>query len=176
MRLIYVIAFLMALTISALAFEDTLTFDRCQIINDPTDASQPSKLVVHFQLPEAIAGREVILAEITTRMGITNVQQDSLLELRFAPLLSQPFVGEVDYADIEAITDSMGVGAWTCRFDSAAYFRVDITEFVRAVSQGERDNFGLVGTLDLLGEANVILSENLAGAIQNDARVRVIYK
>jgi len=176
MRRILVIANILALTVSAIASEDTLYLDRCQIVNHPTDLSLPSMLLTHFQLPEVIAGKEVLLAEITIRLGIRNLQQDSLLELRLSPLLSSPPEGDCDYGDIEAITDSLGAGVWTCRFDSAAYFQVDITEFMRAVAQRERDNFGLVGTLDLLGEANVILPENLAEAIQNDARVRVIFK
>jgi hypothetical protein len=77
----------MAFTISAFAFEDTLTLDRCRIINDATDNSLPSKLAVNFQLPESIVNKEVLLAEIIIRFPIENYGSDSLLELRFNPLL-----------------------------------------------------------------------------------------
>jgi hypothetical protein len=166
----------MAFTISAFAFEDTLTLDRCRIINDATDNSLPSKLAVNFQLPESIVNKEVLLAEIIIRFPIENYGSDSLLELRFNPLLYQPPEGDIDYVDIEATTDSLGAGAWTCLFDSVAFFKVDITEFVRGIASGERENYGLIGTLDLLGDNNIIVPENLSETIRDQARVKIIYK
>jgi len=176
MRPLTIMLAIFALAINAFAIEDTLSLDRCQIINHETDRSMPSKLLIHFMLPERMSGREIILAEITSRATLRNIQRDSLLELYFHPFLAQPPENNADYDALEEITDSLGAGAWTCRFDSALSFRVDITGYMREVAGGDRINYGLIGALDLLGENNIVVPEKLAEAIRDHARVRILYK
>lgn len=171
-------AILMALAVSAPAFsgEISLSLDRCQIINDQDDNTQPSKLLIHFALPEEVMGKEVFYAKFMTSFALRNVGRDSLLELRFCPLLSAPPDDAPDYQSLEAITDSMSAGSFICRIGNAARFEVYITEFVREVAEGVRPNYGLVGAFDLLGGANIIIPGNLSGPIRDQARIRVIYK
>jgi hypothetical protein len=47
---------------------------------------------------------------------------------------------------------------------------------MREVAGGDRINYGLIGALDLLGENNIVVPENLAEAIRDHARVRILYK
>jgi hypothetical protein len=176
MRFVFGIIAVLAIAVNSFASEDTLSFDRCQIVNDVNDHSLPSKLIIHFQLPEGMMGKEILLAQIITKISLRNVNKDSLLELSFSPFLSLPPEGDLYYEELEAMTDSLVAGSWTCRFDSAASFQVDITEFVRQVADGHRQNFGLAGAFDLLGDRNLRLPENLAGPIQNRARITIIYK
>jgi hypothetical protein len=171
-------AILTALALSAPAFsgEITLSLDTCQIINDQDDNSQPSKLLIHFALPDEVMGKEVFYAKFTTTFALGNVGRDSLLELRFCPLFLAPPDDAPDYQSLEAITDSMSAGSFICRIGNEARFEVYLTEFVREVAEGVRPNNGLVGTFDLLGDANIVLPENLGEAIRRNAVLRVIYK
>jgi len=176
MRRMIAVLMIFAVAGSALAAEDTLSLDRCQIVNDGDNLDSPSRLVITFTIPDDLLNKEVLLAEFATGFTYRNRLGDSLLELRFNPLLSALPEGDIDYQSLDAITDSMGAGVWTCRFDSAASFKVDITEFVRELAERVRPNFGLVGVFDLLGESNIVVPENLNLPIRNRARVRVIYK
>jgi hypothetical protein len=153
-----------------------MTLDRCQIVNDEDNSDSPSKLLITFTIPDELLNKEILLAEFTTSFTYRNRLGDSLLELRFYPLLSALPEGDVDYQALGAVSDSMTAGSWTTTFGSEAGFHVYITDFLQEVVMGERNNFGLVGTLDLLGDANVVLPENLGEAIRNHAVLRVIYK
>jgi len=176
MRRMIAVLMIFAVAGSALAAEDTLSLDRCQIVNDGDNLDSPSRLVITFTIPDDLLNKEVLLAEFTTGFTYRNRLGDSLLELRFNPLLSALPEGDVDYQSLGAISDSMTAGSWTTTFGSDAGFHVYITDFLQKVVLGERHNYGLVGTLDLLGDANLVLPENLAGPIRNHAVLRVIYK
>lgn len=176
MRRMIAVLMILAIAGPVLATEDTLSLDRCQIVNDGSNLDSPSKLVITFTIPDDLLNKEVLLAEFTTGFTYRNRLGDSLLELRFNPLLSALPEGDIDYQSLDAITDSMSAGSWTTLFGSEAGFHVYITDFLQEVVLGERPNFGLVGTLDLLGDANVVLPENLGEAIRRNAILRVIYK
>jgi hypothetical protein len=166
----------LALAAGAGALEDTLSLGRCEIINHPTDASQPSLLFVTFQFPESMIGKEVMRAELSTRFSLGRERLASPLELRFSPLLIPAPENNPNYEELGTLLDSMGAGSWLCPPDSVPSFRVDITEFARQVVQGERANLGLVGSFSMMGHENIRIAEELSEMIRGNARVRVVYK
>jgi len=176
MRFTHLLILLFAVAESGHSGEVTLSLDQCRVVNNQQDNSQPSKLLLEFTIPQNLIGAEVFYAKFTMPFALPNNSPDSIFELRFYPLVTEAPEGDIDYQALDAITDSMGVGASICQSEDSTWFEVHITEYVREVTEGIRRNYGLVGTVDLLGERNIVVPENLAGIIRNHASVRIIYK
>lgn len=166
----------MALSLSAFGAEINIGLDRCVILNNVNDNSLPTKIGLHFALPDTLMGKEIIYAAMEGSLSVHHAGLDSLFELYFWPLLSAWPVGEYDYAGIEAITDSLGAGNYTIRLGDSLAFAIDITGFVRDVADRVRPNYGLIGTADLLGNGNIILSDAIGERLRNIVRVKVIFK
>jgi hypothetical protein len=176
MRYLTVIVIVLALSLSSSASEILLNLDNCLIFNNPADNIAPTKIGLKFTLPQELAGKEIIYAELRGRLSIHRPGTDSLFELRFSPLLADWLEGQYNYNGIEAITDSLAAGAYTIRLGDSSAFFVDITGFIRALSLRERSNFGLIGIADLLGDYNIKLPESVGEVLRRTVRVRVVYK
>lgn len=161
---------------SALAAEITVSLDRCAVLNDPNDNSAESKVALHFALPDEVVGQEIIYAELYAPVRLQNQETDLMFELILFPLLSDWTENNIDYENSEAITDSLSAGAYTVSLGSQNEFRLDITSYIMATAAGERTNYGLVATADLLGDDNIRLPENLGLAIKEAAKLKIIYK
>lgn len=176
MRYLIAILTVLVLSIGVFGAEVNLNLDRCIILNDNTDNSAPSKIAIHFNLPDSLIGKEMIYAELSGWLALHSDGTDSLFELRFYPFLSEMPQEEPDYQDLEAITDSMSCGVYTIRLGDSSAFHVDITSFLMKLSNRENTNYGLVGTADLLGDNNIKLPEALGDSLRERLTVRLIYK
>ena len=67
-------------------------------------------------------------------------------------------------------------GTYTVKLADSNAYHIDITSYVMEIAGGGRDNFGLVGTAELLGNDNLRLPEGLGSNLRNEARIMVIYK
>jgi hypothetical protein len=174
----YVIAIIgiLALSLSAFGAEINIGLDRCVILNSVSDNSLPTKIGLHFTLPDTLSGKEIIYAEMTGSLSVHHAGLDSLFELYFWPLLTDWPNEAYDYTSIEAITDSMGAGNYTIRLGDSSAFAIDITGFIRDVVEGVRINYGLIGTADLLGDSNIRLPEEVGQRLRDIVRIRITYK
>ncbi|HBZ00870.1 MAG TPA: hypothetical protein DEO84_06055 [candidate division Zixibacteria bacterium] len=171
-----IIAAIMALSLSAFGAEINIGLDRCVILNNVNDNSLPTKIGLHFTLPDTLLGKEIIYAAMEGSLSVHHAGLDSLFELYFSPLLAEWPDRAYDYSGIEAITDSMGAGNYTIRLGDSSAFAIDITGFVREVADRVRPNYGLIGTADLLGDTNIILPDAVGENLRSQVRVKVIYK
>jgi len=176
MKYLMIAAMVLALSLCALAEEANFSLDRCTILNNAEDSTAPSKIALAFTLPDSLLDKDIIYAELSGWLELHNDGPDSLVELYFMPLMADWPDGQYDYTGIEAITDSLGAGNYTFRLSDSSAFDVDITRFIMDVSDSVRVNYGLIGTVDLLGESNIRLSEALGEQLQNSVRVKVTYK
>jgi hypothetical protein len=176
MRYLTVIIAVLAFFAGAFAAEINIGLDRCVILNDSTDISTPTKVALSFTLPDSLMDREIVYAELRGWLSLHHNGSDSLFELRFYPILGDWSEGQYDYQNIEAITDSLSVGLYTIRQGDSSAFHVDLTGFVMQLAQSERTNYGLIGTADLIGDANLRLPERLGARLRDLLRIRIIYK
>ncbi len=174
----YALTILMALgcAASALAGDMSLSLDRCQVVNNSEDRPTPSKIVLNFTIPQDLIDKEIVFAELSGSFALQTGIRDSSMEFRFCPLLSQLPEGPLDYSSLESVTDSMSAGSWIATIGGETSIRVPLTEFIREVAGGERQNYGLVGTADLLGDNNLRLPEVLGEQLRELIRIRIIYK
>lgn len=176
MRYIIIALAILAMPFSAMSAQITFNLDRCVVLNSLSHQDADSKVALHFTLPEELSRKEVMYAELVFDLPEMRLGLDSLFEIMLFPLLSNWSENEISYDNSEAITDSMSSGAYTVKLADSNSFRIDMTNYLRETVEGERQNFGVIGVADLLGDGNLKLSENLAGHIRDIARIRVIYK
>ncbi len=168
----------MILMMAPLAFgaEVSVGLDRCVVMNASNDNSAESRFAFSFALPDEVAGKEIIYAEIHMPLAIQNQDSDLLYEFILFPLTSEWSENDIDFENSEAITDSLSVGAYTVTLESANDFHIDIMSFILELAAGDRTNYGLIAYGDLLGDINIRLPGNLGRVIENNAVVRIVYK
>ncbi len=176
MRLFLFTMILLVLPGLALTAEDTLSLDRCVILNRAGHQEAESKIAIHFALPEELNDKEIMYAELYFDLPPFRLQSDSLFEIRVYPILAEWSEGNIGYSTSESITDSISVGANYLQLRDSTHFQIDLTSYVRGVIEGERQNFGLIGLTDLFGNANLRLPDGLSGQLRQLARIRVVYQ
>ena len=175
MRYLAIAMIVLALASLAWGAEDTLSLDRCVVLNSSSHQDAESKVAIHFAIPEELNGKEIIYAEMFFDLPAFRLHEDSLFEIRFYPLLAEWSENDLTFDNCEAITDSMSAGLFTVKLADTNSFHFDLTSYIREAVEGDRENFGLIGQADLLGDANLRLPGNLNDRIRNVARIRVIY-
>lgn len=176
MRYFILLIGLIMLSGTVMAAEDTLSLDRCVILNDAHDLQASSKLAVRFAIPVELSGREVHYAELRIHVPALPLGPDSLLELRVFPLLAEWQEDNIDYDNSETITDSLSAGCYTLKLGTENIYRIDFTSFVREAVWGQRSNNGLMVTAELLGDEVVWLPEDMNERIRASANIKVVYK
>jgi hypothetical protein len=176
MRYILIAIAILFLPVIILAGQITFNLDRCVVLNSLSHQDADSKVAIHFALPDDLTGKEIMYAELTFSLPSFRLQADSLFEIRFYPLLAEWSEGDISFDNSEAITDSMGAGLFTVKLADTNSFHFDFTEYIREAVERTRDNFGLIGQTDLLGDTSVRLPDNLNIPIRAQAQIRVMYK
>jgi hypothetical protein len=160
----------------AYSAEVTVPLDRCVVLNSEIDNRANSRIAFHFTLPNELEVAEILFAELQFDLPQFNLRADSLLEFLFHPLLAEWNENDLDYENSVPITDSVATGSFILKLCEVNTYSVDITNYIRSASEGERPNFGLIAVANFLGDWSMRLPENLGGNIREAARVRVIYK
>ncbi len=176
MKSLICISMILIMVQSAFGAEVTVGLDRCVVMNASNDNTAESRFAFGFTLPDEVADREIVYAEFYMPVAIQNQESDLLYEFILFPLTSDWAENEIGYENSEAITDSLSVGAYTVKLESANDYHIDITPYIVELAAGDRTNYGLIAYGDLLGDANIRLPENLGSAIENNATVRIIYE
>ncbi len=176
MRSLMIFSIIITMAISAVGAEISVGIDRCVILNDQNDNTAESRFAFSFTLPNEISGKEIIYSEIYIPLAMQNRDAGLHYEFILFPFTSTWSENEIDYDNSEAITDSLSVGAYTVTLESTNEFHIDITSFVMNLCLGERNNYGLIGYADLLGDGNIRLSESIGEAMRNAAIVRIVYR
>ena len=176
MRSLIIISIILTIAIPAVAAEISVGLDRCVILNAENDDTAESKFAFSFTLPDEIANKEIIYSEVFVPLAVQNPDSGSHYEFILFPLTLNWSENEIDYESSGAITDSLSVGAYTVTLESTNEFHIDITSFVMNLCMGERNNYGLIGYADLLGDGSIRLSESIGEAMRNAAIVRIVYR
>ncbi len=176
MKSLICISMILIMVQSAFGAEVTVGLDRCVMMNASNDNTAESRFAFSFALPDEVAGKEIIYAEIHVPLAIQNQDSDLLYEFILFPLTSEWSENDIDFENSETITDSLSVGAYTVTLATSNDFHIDITSFISELAAGNRANYGLIAYGDLLGDINIRLPGNLGQAIRNYAAVRIVYK
>ncbi len=176
MRFITIIVALAILAPASRAAEITVNLDRCVVLNSNNDRTAESRVALHFDLPPELVGKEVIFAELYFELPIQPLRSDSLFELRFASFSAEWWENTIDYDNSIEIADSIGVGCHTAVLGINNLFQIDLTDYLMAIVEGNRLNYGLLASADLLGDLNIRLQDNLGPVIRQAARVRIVYR
>jgi hypothetical protein len=176
MRYLAAVVLLIALPAIALSSEITFGLDRCVVLNSQIDQSAESNIAFHFTLPEELSGTEIMYAELYFTVPAVELGSDSLYMLRLVPFLTEWSENGITYENCSSIVDSIGVGVFTIQLADTNAFHIDFTQYVKEVVEGNRENFGVIGQADLLGDNNLRLPESLANELLAQARIKVIYQ
>lgn len=160
----------------ALGAEVTAGLDRCAVLNSESDQTAESRIAVHFTLPEGVANKEIIYAELSIPVTTRNQGSDSLFEFVVFPSTADWTENDIDYDEAGNISDSLSAGSFTVNLAQADEFLIDITSFVGELNAEERTNYGLIVVGDLLGDSNLQIPENQDQTIRQNASLRIVYK
>lgn len=176
MKYVLIFVAILSLPIIASAAEDTLILDRCVILNSEDNQAAESKIALHFPLPEDLTGKEIQYAELSFQLPSMSLDIDSLYEITFCPCLANWSDDDITYDNSQTLTDSLSSGSFIKKLGDENELHVDLTQYLVQVNEGQRQNYGLIGLTDLLGDGNLRLPDNLGETLRGQARIRVVYK
>jgi hypothetical protein len=176
MRYLLIVLAILASNKNALSDQITIGLDRCVVINTSTHQNGDSKVAVHFDLPRELSEKEIVFAELSFSLPSMRLQADSLLLIRFFPLLAEWTEGDINYDGSGAFTDRVTAGGYSTPHADSNSFNFDLTFYIKDIVDGQRNNFGLVGKANLLGNDIIRLPDNLNSFVRNRARLKIIYR
>ncbi|UCE66652.1 MAG: DNRLRE domain-containing protein [Candidatus Zixiibacteriota bacterium] len=176
MRYLIVITILLAISSVLYAAETSVGLNACVVLNDSGDETAESIVVMHFDLPGAVSGKEIIYVELSFSFSLQDQNDSALYEFMIFPATDQWSEETIDYEEAVDVANSMMSGSYTVRLTNQNEFHVDITNFVMEVVGEQRTNYGLIAITDLLGDDNLRLPANIGNSIRNSASVRIVYK
>jgi len=184
MRLINVILILAVSFSLALADEVTVNLDQMALLTpalEDADSFSP-RVAIHFSLPEALTGVEVLYAEIFMPIDLsnTNAVGDLSLEITAQNITTEWTEGDADWSgpwdEAGGDLDSLSFYSYTFSLADADEIHMDITEYVKSIAAPDADNFGLMLT-PFKHDQNVFrLPRNIVSLFRNSAQVKIIYE
>lgn len=176
MKYLLIILAVLVLGTGAMAEQISFGIDRCVVLNSVNHQDTNSKVAIHFNLPPELRGRDVVFAELSFSLPAMRLSADSLLLIRFYPLLADWSENNLNYDGSQAITDSLTAGVNTAQLADSNLFSFDLTFFIKDIVDGHRDNFGLIALTSLLGNDFVRLPEGIRQRLVNGLRIKVVYQ
>lgn len=176
MRYLLIAIVVLALSAGVMAEQITLSLDRCVVLNNSNRQDADSKVAIHFVLPQELQGRDIVYAELLFSLPSMRLRADSLLLIRFYPLLTEWSESDINYDGSEAFTDSMTAAVNTVQLADSSSLNFDLTFYIKDIVDGQRSNLGLIAKANLLGSENIRLPDGLNNRIRNQARLKIVYR
>ena len=184
MRLINIILVLAVSFSLASAGEATLDFDQVAYLAPTLEESNTvsSRIAIHFALPEALDGAEILYAEIFMPIDLSNIHAagDLTLEIMARDITTEWTEEDADWSspwdETGGDLDSLSFYSYTFTLADADEIHMDITEYVKSIAAPDAYNFGLM-LMPVKHDQNVFhLPRYIVSLIKNSAQIKIIYE
>ena len=170
------LVFSVCLTV-AMAGEVTVNLDRVALLNPAPNQENDSgnRLAIHFSIPEEVASSNIVYAELTIPIDLSqvNYEGDDILEIQARDITDDWTEEDANcFSDL----DSNSFYSYTINMQNDRAMYMDITEFVHNQVDGELDNFGLMLVPFKYDQQVFNLPRAVISLIRNSARIKIIYE